>query len=110
MRIKPKLQWYDQVSYVPILFLFKPPVENLELFHAPEAFIHLAWSGLPNYNSLHHIEENAFSNYYFWKADTWWIKEPDSNSELARIWNERRMLNEEMDVHPTTVYAVGKIL
>lgn len=102
--------WYDQVSYVPYSISSNPPVENLyELFHAPEAFIHLAWSGLPNYNSLHHIEENAFSNYYFLKK---LIRDGLKNLTVTGTCQEYGMkdgmLNEEMDVHPTTAYAVGK--
>jgi nucleoside-diphosphate-sugar epimerase len=31
----------------------------------PDALIHLAWGGLPNYNSLHHIEKELPSHYQF---------------------------------------------
>ena len=34
----------------------------------PKTLLHLAWQGLPNYNSVHHIEENFINSYSFIKG------------------------------------------
>lgn len=42
-----------------------PPSNAFELLGAPDVLIHLAWGGLPNYNSLHHMEEELPNQYRF---------------------------------------------
>ena len=39
-----------------------------EALGRPDVLIHLAWGGLPNYDSLHHFESELPSNYGFLKA------------------------------------------
>ena len=38
-----------------------------DFFQKPDKVIHLAWEGLPNYNSMEHIERNLLQNYLFIK-------------------------------------------
>ncbi len=38
-----------------------PPI----ILNNPTTLLHLAWEGLPNYESLHHIEKNFVTNYRF---------------------------------------------
>ena len=40
-----------------------PPAQAFELLGAPDALIHLAWGGLPNYGSLHHVERELPAHY-----------------------------------------------
>ncbi len=40
-----------------------PPAQALELLGRPDALIHLAWGGLPNYQSLHHFERELPAHY-----------------------------------------------
>ena len=40
----------------------KIPMDN------PDTLLHLAWQGLPNYESNHHIEDNFIKNYFFIKG------------------------------------------
>ena len=42
--------------------------DPLESFGQLDAVIHLAWQGLPNYNSLFHYEENLPDHYRFLKS------------------------------------------
>jgi len=49
------------------LDLHDPPPNAFELMGRPDVLIHLAWSGLPNYNSLHHFEEELPAQYRFLK-------------------------------------------
>jgi nucleoside-diphosphate-sugar epimerase len=48
--------------------LRNPPVDAFEKLGRPDALIHLAWGGLPNYRSLHHYEEEAPAHYRFLKG------------------------------------------
>lgn len=44
------------------------PANAFELMGQPDALIHLAWDGLPNYRSLHHFESELPSQYRFLKT------------------------------------------
>ena len=43
------------------------PENAFELLERPDALIHLAWGGLPNYRSLHHFEQELPLQYRFLK-------------------------------------------
>lgn len=45
-----------------------PPVDCFECLGKPDILIHLAWDGLPNYNSLHHFETELPIQYQFLKG------------------------------------------
>jgi nucleoside-diphosphate-sugar epimerase len=47
--------------------LLQPPANAFELIGRPDAVIHLAWGGLPNYKSLHHFEQELPAQYRFLK-------------------------------------------
>lgn len=47
--------------------LHKAPPNAFDLMGRPDVLIHLAWSGLPNYKSLHHFEEELPAQYRFLK-------------------------------------------
>ena len=47
--------------------LKNPPPNAFEQLGQPDALIHLAWAGLPNYKSLHHFEEELPAQYRFLK-------------------------------------------
>ena len=52
-------------SRVVSLDLHHPPSDAYELMGRPDVLIHLAWSGLPNYRSLHHFEQELPAQYQF---------------------------------------------
>jgi len=45
--------------------LCQPPSDAFDVLGSPDLLIHLAWGGLPNYRSLHHIEEELPAQYRF---------------------------------------------
>lgn len=45
--------------------LHDPPADALERLGRPDVLIHLAWGGLPNYKSLHHVEQELPAQYRF---------------------------------------------
>ncbi|MBS1602744.1 MAG: NAD(P)-dependent oxidoreductase, partial [Bacteroidetes bacterium] len=51
--------WFSKVSYIPFdLTGFDPAQDYYRYFGEPDAIIHLAWEGLPNYKSDFHLEVN----------------------------------------------------
>jgi nucleoside-diphosphate-sugar epimerase len=48
--------------------LHAPGGNSYELLGAPDVVIHLAWGGLPNYNSLHHFETELPMHFAFLKS------------------------------------------
>lgn len=50
------------------LDLHAPPEDYYALMGCPDVLIHLAWDGLPNYQSKHHFETELPAQYRFLKA------------------------------------------
>ena len=59
--------WFGGVRFVSI-DLYKPHDDLFTLLSRPDAVMHLAWPGLPNYTSLFHFEENLPADYRFLKS------------------------------------------
>jgi dTDP-6-deoxy-L-talose 4-dehydrogenase (NAD+) len=58
--------WFNKVAYVELdLAAIDTQYNYFEYFDRPDAIVHLAWEGLPNYKSLFHIEENLPRHYNF---------------------------------------------
>lgn len=58
--------WCDRVQFISCDIHH---VDNpRERFGTPDAAIHLAWPGLPNYKALFHIEQNLPADYRFLKS------------------------------------------
>jgi len=45
-----------------------PGADDYDRLNRPDVIIHLAWNGLPNYNSLHHFETELPRQYLFLKG------------------------------------------
>ncbi|MDR2116407.1 MAG: NAD(P)-dependent oxidoreductase [Planctomycetaceae bacterium] len=80
-----------------------------ELFRRPDAVIHLAWQGLPNYDELFHIERNLRTSYYFLKQ---MIESGTKNINVIGTCFEYGLqegcLSEDLPANPNTVYGVAK--
>lgn len=51
--------WFSDSIYIPLdLKDLDLTINYYNFFHRPDAMIHLAWEGLPNYKSSFHLEEN----------------------------------------------------
>lgn len=76
---------------------------------SPDAVIHLAWGGLPNYNSMHHIETELPCQYSFLSQ---LVKEGLRTLVVAGTCLEYGMqygpLSEEFDARPSTPYGYAK--
>ena len=102
------LSWFGEVNFIEsdlhrehdFIFRLKPK---------PDAILHLAWSGLPNYKDFFHIDENLISNLSFLKTS---ILSGISQLVIAGTCLEYGMqygpLDEEQVTLPITPYGFAK--
>ena len=100
--------WFDRVRFIAH-DIHCPISDPFEYFGQPEAIIHLAWPGLPNYKSLFHLEENLSSDYRFLKA---LVEGGLGHVIIAGTCFEYGFqsgaLTEDMPTMPATPYALAK--
>lgn len=60
--------WRERVSFVAHDIRIDNPPPGMAALGHPDLLVHLAWSGLPNYQGLFHVEENLPADYVFIKA------------------------------------------
>jgi len=94
--------------YIPAN-LNDPSVSWFERFERPEAVIHLAWEGLPNYSELFHIERNLPTSYYFLKnLIESGIRNVNVIGTCFEYGLQEGCLLEDFPPKPNTVYGVAK--
>ncbi len=85
------------------------PAQLSPLLNQTDTLIHLAWGGLPNYQSLHHFEDELPAHYQFLKT---LIGAGFKNVVVAGTCFEYGMqsgpLSEGMDARPTNPYGFAK--
>jgi nucleoside-diphosphate-sugar epimerase len=86
-----------------------PPHQPFDLLGRPEALIHLAWGGLPNYPSLHHFEHELPAHYALLKR---LVEEGLATVVVAGTCFEYGMqsgpLAETLAAAPANPYALAK--
>ena len=86
-----------------------PPENIFLLMGSPDILIHLAWQGLPNYNSLRHFEFELPSQYSFLRS---LIKEGLRSVVVVGSCFEYGMqnesLSEKLDTKPSNPYGFAK--
>lgn len=102
--------WLSQVKYIPFdLKDFDERTNYHSFFGEPDAMIHLAWEGLPNYKDAFHYEENLPRHLAFL---TNLINNGLTNLSVTGTCFEYGMkegcLTEEMDCEPANPYAIAK--
>ncbi|MGE5294480.1 MAG: NAD-dependent epimerase/dehydratase family protein, partial [Solirubrobacterales bacterium] len=89
--------------------ILDPPADAFALMGHPDALIHLAWSGLPNYRSLHHFERELPAHYRFLKS---LVESGLSNLLVVGTCFEYGMqsgsLSEDMESRPSNPYGFAK--
>lgn len=105
-----KMTWYENVKYFQFDISKSDSISNLyEYFDRPDILIHLAWSGLPNYLDLVHIEENLFHHSKFLKK---YIESGGKQIVITgtclEYGNQNGLLSEEMIPKPDCSYAIAK--
>ncbi|MBC7508751.1 MAG: NAD(P)-dependent oxidoreductase [Ferruginibacter sp.] len=102
--------WFSMVKYIPFnLKEFNHSINYYQFFDKPDAMIHLAWEGLPNYKSAFHVEENLPRHYSFLKNC---ILHGMTDITVTGTCFEYGMiegcLTEKMDTRPANAYAIAK--
>jgi nucleoside-diphosphate-sugar epimerase len=102
--------WYANVTFVPFnLQDFSDEVDYFHFFMKPDAMIHLAWEGLPNYKDAFHEERNLPRHFAFLSN---MIRHGLSNLTVTGTCFEYGMqegcLREDMPVLPENPYGRAK--
>lgn len=61
-----QMPWYGRLRFVAC-DVHDAGLDPAATFGVPDAIIHLAWPGLPNYKDLFHFERNLLADYHFLK-------------------------------------------
>lgn len=108
--IKPALElpWFDRVEFIQC-DLHEGFLPLLQTECLPDAIVHLAWSGLPNYRDFFHISKNLPADLAFLETV---VKAGVHHVLVAGTCLEYGMqygpLTEEMETAPTTPYGFAK--
>lgn len=102
--------WYNQVTYKPFDFkAFNNTVNYIDYFEKPDAVIHLAWEGLPNYKSLFHFEDNLPRHYAFLKNLVLnGVEDITVTGTCFEYGMKEGQLREDMPAEPGNAYALAK--
>lgn len=91
------------------LDLQNAPPNAFELMGRPDVVIHLAWSGLPNYNSLHHFEQELPTQYQFLKnLIESGLENLVVSGTCAEYGMKAGMLSEDIAGQPSNSYGFAK--
>jgi len=102
--------WFRKVEYFNLdLSRLESGYNYFKFFKNPDKIIHLAWEGLPNYQSSFHIEENLPRHFYFLKTLVInGAKEITVAGTCMEYGLQEGELNEEMDSSPQNPYSIAK--
>ena len=103
-----EMPWFDRVEFIQCdLHESFQPLFQAE--YLPDAIVHLAWPGLPNYRDFFHISKNLPADLAFLEAA---VKSGVPHLLIAGTCLEYGMqygpLSEEMETRPTTPYGFAK--
>ncbi len=102
--------WFNQVTYIPFnINDITQETDLFQLFQQPECIIHLAWEGLPNYKSDHHIRQNLpLHQLFLKKLVTGGAKNINITGTCFEYGMQEGCLSEDMPAQPDNYYAVAK--
>lgn len=105
-----KFEWFSNNNVKTIKFDIAQTDPNIyDKLGTPDILIHLAWDGLPNYNSLIHIEYNLYKNYFFLKdMINGGLKDLTIIGTCFEYGLKNGYLSEDIDTNPTTSYSIAK--
>jgi len=102
--------WIDHVKYTGFdLSDFDSGNNYFDFFSAPDALIHLAWEGLPNYKSSFHEEVN-FPRHFAFLSNliAHGLKDVTITGTCFEYGMQEGCLSENMDCFPANPYARAK--
>lgn len=103
-----EMPWFQRTEFIPC-DIHKDFQPLLRAGNLPDAIIHLAWPGLPNYGDFFHIRNNFPADLAFLEAA---VKAGIPHLIVAGTCLEYGMqygpLTEEMETYPSTPYGFAK--
>jgi dTDP-6-deoxy-L-talose 4-dehydrogenase (NAD+) len=103
-----KFKWYNHVQF-ETLDLNKVDEDFFQKCKNVDKVIHLAWSGLPNYKDLFHIESNLMPQYLFIKKLVLYgLHDITITGTCLEYGMTCGALSADMDTNPTNPYAFAK--
>lgn len=105
-----QVDWFDQVTFVEYNLPVVGDNQNLyDYFDQPDALIHLAWQGLPNYKATFHFEQNLFPQYLFLKNLIHnGLRDITVTGTCFEYGMQNGCLSENQLTMPTNPYALAK--
>jgi dTDP-6-deoxy-L-talose 4-dehydrogenase (NAD+) len=105
-----EFDWFARVKYIPFDFSSFDNQENyFDFFDQPDAMIHLAWEGLPNYKSSFHTEINLPRHFLFLSNLLKnGLKDLTVTGTCLEYGMKEGCLSEDMAVTPSNPYAIAK--
>jgi nucleoside-diphosphate-sugar epimerase len=102
--------WYPHVRYMALdLKDLDDHVDYYMYFDSPDAMIHLAWEGLPNYKDAFHVAENLPRHYRFLKNLLQnGLHDLTVSGTCLEYGMKGGCLTESMECEPANPYAVAK--
>lgn len=102
--------WFDKVQYVPFdMQNFDAAKDYFKYFNEPDALIHLAWEGLPNYTNDFHVTENLPRHKQFLKNIlTSGLNSVTITGTCLEYGLREGCLKESMAANPSNAYAIAK--
>ncbi|MBU2524831.1 NAD-dependent epimerase/dehydratase family protein [Patescibacteria group bacterium] len=102
-----KQNWFDKVKFLSCDL--NSQINFFNYFDQPDAVIHLAWEGLPNYKELFHIERNLPNDIFFLsnliKAG---LKKLTVTGTCLEYGLVNGCLSEEIITNPQNPYGIAK--
>lgn len=102
------MPWYEKVLFISC-DIHDQQLDPVQTFGVPDAMIHLAWSGLPNYKDMFHLEKNLPADCLFLKniviAGTKHVLVTGTCLEYGM---QSGKLSEEIMPMPVTPYGLAK--
>lgn len=102
--------WFDQVQYIPFNFHnINDTTDYYSCFNKPDFLIHLAWEGLPNYNSAFHTEVNLPRHIRFLQSMIQGgLKDLTVTGTCFEYGMQEGCLKEDMETFPANPYGRAK--
>lgn len=105
-----RFDWAEQVTVVP--YALTPQADERDLydyFGRPDALLHLAWQGLPNYKASFHLDQNLFPQYLFLKnVVTHGLRNLTVAGTCFEYGMQSGPLAEDVPPQPGNAYALAK--
>jgi nucleoside-diphosphate-sugar epimerase len=109
INIAVQYPWFEKITFIEFNLKDKPNKKVLEEIASSDKLIHLAWSGLPNYKDLFHIEENLMTQYFFLKElVSLGLQDITVTGTCFEYGMKEGPLNTEMPADPQNPYAIAK--